>query len=236
MQHPSYSSANGSSAAVHSNSSAEEDFITSSESSSSEVTPCNSCFLLYSDPLESDLLGLEGSCCCVSTEELAADFLDQPLVGWGKRVSTIACPKVNSCHHASSVASLVSEKTLGSGVTVENSSHNLKESSPINLARSSMSRAMINLGLESKSSLRSYIHSTPAIPYTFHHHVNGDMAIYMEEYRNSYTFPSIEEKIRKMSSNSQSLTAPVKPTLFVLENYRSPTTSQEKQVLLCQSL
>lgn len=196
-----------STAAVYSE---EEDssFIASTESSSFEVTPSSSSVLQHSDPLKSELVSEEDSCCCVSTEELSVDIIDQPLVGW-KKLSV--CQK-SSNHRLSAQAS---EKSLHGSCESCNQTCKANSSSD-KLTRSSLSRAVINLGSESKSLLRSYIHSTPAIPFTFRHHLDGDTAaFYMEEYRNSYTYPCMG---KRMTVNSASTPATVKPTLFVLDN------------------
>jgi hypothetical protein len=67
-----------------------------------------------------------------------------------------------------------------------------------------------------------------AIPFTFHHHLDGDMAaFYIEEYRNCYTYPTMEKKKMAPSSNQQPAKT-VKPTLYILgDNARLP---HEKQV------
>lgn len=214
---------------VCSNSSVEEEdsFILSSttgSSSSCELTPCNPSFPQRTDPLKSSLEGQRESCCCVSPEELSANIFDQPLVGWGK--STTSLPKSFSCHHISS------ERSLCSSVMVDGATNHMSKASTVSdrVSKSSLSRATINLGSDSKSSLRSYIHSTPVIPYNFHHHniANGDSTAYIEEYRNSYTYPNMEEKVKKVTTTSS--TATLKPTLFVLDNnsaFRSATQSKQ---------
>lgn len=205
----------------------EDDSSCITSSSSLEVTPSNSSVFQYSptDPLKSELVvDEEDHCCCVSTEELSANIIDQPLVGWEKRspCPKSPCPRQKSPRQKSSIrrrlSAQSSEKSiLSSCVVVENCNQTCRANSS-NDKLSSLSRAIINLGSESKSSLRSYIHSTPAIPYTFHHHLDGDTAVYIEEYRNSYTYPNMEQKHRRMSLNSASKAAMVKPTLFVLDN------------------
>lgn len=183
-----------------------EDSTCITSSSSLEVTS-STCV----EPFKSELVDEEDHCCCVSTEELGADIIDQPLVGWEKV----------SPHPNSSGSGLSAQAPERSSCAVVESCNQMCRANSSNdrvSSRSPLSRAVINLGSESKSSLRSYIHSTPAIPYTFRHHLDGDTALYIEEYRNSYTYPNMEEKHRKTSSNSAGTAAIVKPTLFVLDN------------------
>lgn len=190
----------------------EDSCITSS--SSFEVTSSSSSVFQYgaTEPLKRGVLDDLDDCCCVSTEELDGDPTDQPVVGWQKRN---ACPN-SSCYHLSAQ----SEKSLLSSCVVVESCNQIPRANNGNekLSRSSLSRAVINLGSESKSSIRSYIHSTPAIPYTFHHHLGSDIGLHIEEYRKSYTYPRLEAKHRRTSLSSTSTAAMVKPTLFVLDN------------------
>ena len=211
----------------------EEDspFSGSTESSSSEVAHSNSSILQCPHSWKNDLVREEDRCCCVSSEDLSAESIDQPLVGWEKR-------RKSSNHRPVSQAS---ERSLAANAVVESASKG-NSSSGGRLSRSLLSRAVINLGSDSKSLLRSYIHSTPAIPFTFHHHLDGDTAaLYMEEYRNSYTYPNMDKRNTGTSSpkpSTPALVTPalVKPTLFVMDNVRAPLQRLVCQVSKCLSL
>ena len=198
----------------------EDPFILSSTTGSScscELTPCNPSLPQRTEPLKSSLEGQRESCCCVSPEELRVDM---PLVGWGK--STTSLPNSFLCHH------ILSERSPYSSVAVDGATYRMSKTSD-RVSKSSLSRGMMNLGSDSKSSLRSYIHSTPVIPYTFQHHnvANGDSTAYIEEYRNSYTYPNMEEKAKRITATSS--TATLKPTLFVLDNSHAFKSMQKKK-------
>lgn len=200
--------------------------VSTTESSTSEMTPCSSETSVLSDTLRENLISKEGSCCCVSTEELFTNAMDLPLTGWETKTTrpTTLEHFANSC-----ISPKVSEKSLERNACKANSS-----SSNCRISKSPSPKVLINLGAaSSSSSLHEYIHSTPAIQYRFHHHVgrDTDMGVYVEEYRNSYTYPSIEDKVKKQPSSGA---VSVKPTLFVLdrEPYGQPMYLKKIQVRL----
>lgn len=200
----------------------ESSFPTSS-SSTFEITPCSSGSLPVEEPFKSDV---EGSCCCVSVEDLAGDWMDLPFVGWEAKTSI-----PGSSSHCLSV---LSQAHHGHG-SVEGGSHACKASSSASkVSKSAVSKSTINLGSESRSSLRSYIHTAPFIPYTFHHHLGSDTSVYLEDYRNSYTYPNLG-KSRKVPLSVPGLNIPatVKPTLYVLNSslaLRYPSHYKRQQV------
>ena len=190
------------------------------ESSTSEITPCSSETSVL-DTLKENLISKERSCCCVSAQELFTNIMDLPLTGWETKTSRpIALEHFANC----CISPKVSEKSLERNAC--------KSSSRI--SKSSMSKVSMNLGgASSSSSLHDYIYSTPAIQYTFRHHVgrDTDMGVYVEEYRNSYTYPSLKEKVKKLPSSGA---VSVKPTLFVLdqEPYGQPTSYLKKMQVI----
>lgn len=224
LEYDSYSHASTATCTVCSE---EEDLLlvasTEFSSSASEVAHLGYRGILqYQHWLREDLVSEGDRCCCVATEELTSESTDQPLVGWEKR--KIACQRNNQ-----RPISQASERSIAANAVAESASKG-SSSGGERLSKSSMSRTVINLGSDSKSSLRSYIYSTPTIPFTFQHHLDGDTAaLYMEEYRNSYTYPNMDKRNSGTSSPRSSTPALVKPTLFMMDNVRVPL-----QRLVCQ--
>lgn len=221
--------ASSSSAVDFSSSSADEnescDSLTSSESSTFEITPCDTDNpSAVAGPLKGELVGQSKSCCCVSAEEMTADWMNWLFVGW--RSKSVGSSDSGSTSHCISLQ--VSDKSLSSlvntGSSLLDGSNQMNRASSntgsgSKIPRQPLLRGIISLFSDSKSSLRGYIHSIPTIPYTFQHHVSEDCAsLYMEEYRRSYTYPSLEEKCKKMPENLANVPTTVKPTLFVLDN------------------
>ncbi len=183
------------------------------ETSTFEMTPCASptSVLTADEQLKNHLLNLgkEGLCCCVSVEDIAADKVDQLVVGWERR-------SVEDAKH-----SQISELSLVSAVDSSHQLHKPVSGSEKTLKSTFTTRGTAaTLDSESKLQLRKYIHSAqPDIPYIFRHHdiSGGNTSRYIEDYKCCYTYPSMQEKSKKTSvvSASTSTTA-VKPTLFVL--------------------
>lgn len=219
----------------------EDDSIpVSTESSTYEITSSSSC-LLQDVALKGDLVGQNSSCCCVSAEELTAHWMDQPMIGWQARnIESPTGPGSVGPSHC--ISTQLSEKSLSlsdtAGYFGDGGSPIFKLNSRIFKSSQTLSRGVINLGSESKSSLRSYIYSNPSIPYTFHHHVDvsdGDAAsVYVEDYRKAYTYPSLGERNKRIPDALGSISTTVKPTLFVLHNdIRHPLYYKKKQVCMC---
>lgn len=237
-----------SSAAQLNDSSGDEDdsIPTSTESSTYEIASSgSSCLFQEVESLapRGDLVGQKRSCCCVSAEELTAHWMDQPMTGWQARNIESPSSGKGSVGPSHCISAQLSDKYLSSlsdtaGYFSDGVSQLFKSNSStgrIFKSSQTLSRGVISLGSESKSSLRNYIYSSPAIPYTFHHHVNasdGDAgSVYMEEYRRAYTYPSLQERNKRIPETISSLSTTVKPTLFVLHNdIRHPLYYKKKQV------
>ena len=190
---------------------------TTTTTSTFEITPnASTTSVLTADEQLKSRLVQEGVCCCVSAEDISGNQMDQPLVGWEGR-------RVESSEH--SISSQVLESSLTIAEVVDSSQQLYQSASCSEKASKSThpSRGRVSLlSLEPKSQLRKYIHApaVPHIPYIFRHHdtTNGNTSQYMEDYKNCYTYPNMEEKSKKISTvvNSNSTAAAVKPTLFVL--------------------
>lgn len=195
--------------------------VSATESSTSEITPSSSETSVLSDTLKGNLISKEGSCCYVSTKELFTNIMDLPLTGWE---TTTTRPTALEYFANHCISPKVSEKSLERNACKANS----------RISKSSSPKSVLGAA-SSSSSLHDYINSTPAIQYTFHHHVgrDTDMGVYVEEYRNSYTYPSLEEKVKKLPLNAASAVT-VKPTLFVLdrEPYGQPMYLKKIQVTM----
>ena len=176
------------SSAASSNSSitsAEED-SSSVLSSKSSLTTLVSCF---------SASGQEKLCCCVSVEDFPGE---QPIAGWENR--SVISP----------TNSHILSQNLDKSLVLE---HNPSPKSSVKNSKQPLSKGSFSLGTDSKSSLRSYMQFTPTIAYKFNHCVDGDISTYIEEYRNSYTYPNQERNKRSFAST----TTLVKPTLYTLD-------------------
>ncbi len=152
------------------------------------------------------VLGLKTLCSCASAEEWTGDWYTQSLCRWKSRSV------------ASSSSHFIDSQSCFLGSVIERKFQVYKpQSSSSSKSRSLISRSLCNLSrCEPK---RSYIQSTPTIPYTFHHYESGDISRYIEDYRNSYTYPNIEDKNKK-SGMGFSLYAmnTVMPKLLTIED------------------
>ena len=185
------------------------------ETSTFEITPCASASSVTEEQLKDHLLhmGQEGVCCCVSAEEITADQMDHPLVGWERR-------SIEGSKHSTWSQISFSEVSLSPAVDSTSQLYKPSACSEKSSRSTLSSRGAVSLGSEPKSQLRKYIHSAlPDIPYIFRHHdvSDGDVSQYIEDYKCCYTYPGIEEKSRRVNIiHPSSSTTAVKPTLFVL--------------------
>lgn len=147
----------------------------------------------------------EEHCHCISLEEFTGEW---PFSGWERRT-------VDTAHSFHFIAPPNFNKFLNIFPAYGTSGpQKVRPGGGNRLLRSKVST--VNLASESKSSLQSYIHSTPTIPYTFQHCVDGSTSEYIEEYRNSYTYPNLKESIKKKGTVCNYVKT-VKPKLFVLD-------------------
>lgn len=120
-----------------------------------------------------------------------------------------------------------SSQDLESSLTLSFDSSYKSPSCSAKTSKSSISsKGMANLGSgisEPKSLVRKYIHHSsliPEIPYIFRHHnmSDGDTSQFMEDYRNCYTFPNIDERSKKIGSVicAGPSVSTIRPTLFML--------------------
>lgn len=217
--------------------------VSSGEVKLQEIAVDSPCFL-DSCSLKGGQVFQSRSCCCVSAEELTTHWMEQPLTGWQARdMDSLGCSGLEGPSHCiSAQLSKISLSSFSDSASCLGDDLFKSGSGTGRIFRTSqaLSRGVINLGSnsDSKSSLRNYIHSSPAIPYTFRHHDVDDKDIassYMEEYKKAYTYPNLEERSRKISDPLASIsTAMIKPTLFVLNNdIKHPLYYRKKQVCIC---
>ena len=203
--------------------------------------------------LKGELVCGSRPCCCASAEEMNGHWMDQPLIGWQDR--SVKSPLIGLGSASGSVSCMSTQLSEVSLNSLSDPTGHFFECVPSQLFKSSSSssssnstaktynrpshahssRGVISLGSDSKSSLRSYIYSSPAIPFAFHHHVNvsdeDTSSVYMEEYKKGYTYPTLKERNKRIPESLNSVPTTVKPTLFVLNNdIRHPLHYKKKQV------
>lgn len=145
----------------------------------------------------------EKSCCCLSMDVLPGERSGQQMCGWGE--SRSVAKNSRNMHHNFALS-----WSLGEAYLSEVKTRNPNPVSKKNLNRSES-------GSKSSINYHGYISSASANRYPFQHHVDGDTALYIKEYRKFYTYRNLDERMRRMRVGAMSASSSqIKPKVIML--------------------